>query len=100
MHVGVNFGGAQGLQLFVDGLLASETTDATFGSYDYPCDGDYPCNTSTTKGIMGNSNPWVIGANSMSSQDGQAGPVYLHLGGAVDYVRISSVRRDFSAGAS
>jgi hypothetical protein len=90
MHVGVNFG-AGGLQLFVDGKLATGTqTVHTSG-----CTHAAVCGGSTTGGIDGNANPWVIGASSMSSSEGKAEPVDHHLGGALDEVRISSVTRTF-----
>jgi hypothetical protein len=73
-HVGVCFGNE--LELYIDGTL----TDST----------------STSIGIAGNTNPLVLGGLSWTSPEGAAEPVEYPLHGALDSVRVSSVRRDFS----
>lgn len=88
-HVGVSFGGSQGIKLYVDGTLTNETADIICGT------DTITCGTSVTTGIDGNDNPWVIGASSWNSQEDVSTPVTQPLDGRVDSVRISKVRRSF-----
>jgi len=88
-HVGVNFGGSGGLQLYVDGKLASRTADIVCGT------STTSCGSSTGEGIAGNDNPWVVGGSIWSSSEGTADPVTLPLDGKVDSFRISKARRTF-----
>jgi hypothetical protein len=88
-HVGLNFGAANGLQLFVDGTVATRTDPV-------PCRTG-TCGASGPYGIDGNDNPWVIGALAWGSAEGSATPVGPGLGGAIDHFRVSSVPRDFAA---
>jgi hypothetical protein len=74
-HVGVCFGSVK-LELHVDGQLRDSET--------------------TSVGIAGNKNPLVLGGLSWTSPEGAADPVEYPLVGALDSVRISSARRDFS----
>jgi hypothetical protein len=89
-HIGVNFG-AGALQLFVDGAEATRSDLQR-------CSFDLQCGTSTDNGIAGNDNPWVLGASSGSSDEGQAEPVSASFDGAIDSFRVSSVRRAFESG--
>jgi hypothetical protein len=88
-HVGVNFGGNGGLKLYVDGKLAARTTDIVCGT------STTSCGSSTSNGIAGNDNPWVVGGSIWTSSEGTADPVTLPLNGKVDSFRISKVRRTF-----
>lgn len=90
-YIGINFG-TGGLQLFVDGSEASRTDLQK-------CSFDLQCGTTTNKGIAGNDNPWVLGASSGSSNEGQATPVAASFDGAIDSFRVSSVRRVFGGGS-
>jgi hypothetical protein len=89
-HLGINFGPA-GLELHVNGKRSARKDTIQCAKYNFKC------GEGITTGIAGNSNPWVLGANSWDSTEGQATPVKGPLGGALDSVRISKVRRDFSA---
>ncbi len=74
-HLGINFG-PPGFEVFLDKQKA--------GSKD------------TEIGINGNHNPWVFGALSWKSSDGQADVISAPLRGMIDSVRISKKRRDFA----
>lgn len=94
-HVGINLGPPD-LQMFVDG----EEVAKIGGLIDIPqYDADVDCGASTTLGIQGNSNPWVVGAGARSSTEGKATPVGLPSRVAVDNLRVSKRRRDFDAAA-
>jgi hypothetical protein len=54
------------------------------------------CGESSTGGIQGNENPWLLGAAATSSEEGRATPAHRQLAGAIDSLRISDARRDFS----
>ena len=86
VHVGVNFG-TGGLELWVDGVKSSRKGTVS-------CNG-WVCGSSTESGIAGNTNPWVLGGDSMRSGDGKATPVEHPLRGAIDSFRVSSARRNF-----
>jgi len=89
-HVGVNFGPG-GLALYIDGVEA--TRSETLKS----CTFQLQCGTSGDQGLAGNDNPWVLGASSSGSVEGQATPVVYPFDGAIDSFRVSSVRRAFAA---
>ena len=92
-HIGVNFGGGKPLALYVDGVeqLPSATV-VVADVVSLPCDDvlDY-------QGGFNNDLPWVVGASTMGRAEPPSGPLRLPLGGAIDNLRISNVRRDFSA---
>ena len=88
-HVGVNFGGTAGLQLYIDGALATRTASIICGTDTTTC-GD-----TATKGISGNDNPWVLGAAAWTSDEGLATPVSLPLAGRIDSFRVSKANRSF-----
>jgi hypothetical protein len=91
-HVGVNFGGEKDLELFVNGQLA-DRTDQLGG-----CIGSSPtCGATISAGIADTDNAWVIGAANWQSADGTLDNVVHPFRGSVDEVRLSSIRRDFSA---
>lgn len=80
-HVVVDFGGAGGLALYVDGKP---------GDYQQPSNTDWPCGLTAPTvglGIEGNHNPWVIGAHSFNSGEGLAG-AEDQLVGAIDEFRL------------
>ncbi len=86
LHVAVNFG-APGAELYVNGQRQMGV-----GSF-----GGEACGTNAPAGIAGNANPWAIGANTWFSQEGQSGGVSeKFVGGAVDHIRITSQRHDWS----
>ena len=87
VHVLVNFG-PPGLELFVDGERATRQQPTRFVGFDIPCGTDSP------RGISGNQNPWLLGADSSQSSEGSAEFVRgFLLGGAVDHLVIRSARR-------
>jgi len=58
---------------------------------------DTACSQELSGGIDGNDNPWTVGIGSWSSMEGGLDSLNAPLvGGAVDELRISAVRRDFS----
>ena len=62
-----------------------------------PLLGSIQCGTNGAGGIDGNDNPLVVGAAAWLSGEGSADPVSSHLApAALDHVRLSSIRRDFS----
>ena len=88
-HIGVNFGPG-GLELYVDGDRQRREGFVDLDVFDVPCGGRI------RTGIDGNDNPWVLGARSERSDEGQAEPVEHWLeGAAIDEFRISRARRDF-----
>ena len=87
-RVGINFG-AGGLQLYVDGKRATRTTKLVCGTNEHACGG------SSSGGIAGNENPWVVGASAGTSAEGLATPVTNQLVGAIDNLRISKQRRKY-----
>jgi hypothetical protein len=87
-HLGLNFGSA-GPELWLNGtaLDAPGMLDTVI------------CQTGNAIGINGNTNPWTVGINSGSSEDGTGLPVTQPFDGAMDHLRISAIRRDFSGPA-
>jgi hypothetical protein len=85
--VGFNFG-PQGTALYVDGAQGAGTKFLDFIMA--------PCGTDATGGLTGNDYEFVIGA-SLDRADAASveGLTFFLNGGAVDDVRISSVRRAF-----
>ncbi|MBW2735004.1 MAG: hypothetical protein JRH20_21700 [Deltaproteobacteria bacterium] len=72
VHIGLNFG-PEGLQLFVNHVLAKETLSAPYGGR---CTLRAACGSGALgMGIAGNNNPWVLGADMMMSGTDQATPV-------------------------
>jgi hypothetical protein len=97
LHVGVNFGGAAGLQLFVDGTPATRTGTVIYSKHGVTtCAHEMTCGTNVSGGIDGNSNPWVIGAISFASTEGTTDQISHHLGGTIDALRISATPRSFA----
>jgi len=90
-HVGIVFGPPVA-GLYVDGRRATRTDTITV-----PLLGDLQCGTNGSAGIAGNDNPFVFGAGAWSSAEGSATPLDGYLApAAIDHVRLSSVRRDFT----
>jgi len=96
-HVGINFG-TPGTELWIDNVLQSGggTVDVSFAP------GTLTCGTvDPGAAISGNDFPWVIGASNKASTAGTTDNVEGFLEtSAIDHLRISSARRDFSAGPS
>jgi hypothetical protein len=93
LRIGINFGGSQGLQLWVDGQLANSKGKLSWGTELITC------GTGTTSGIKGNDNPWIVGAHSRDAPEGHSGStshVADTLFGSIDNLRISRVRRDYA----
>lgn len=90
-HVGIVFGPPEA-ELFIDGTRATRT-DSTW----VPLLGSIQCGIDGAGGIDGNDNPLVVGAASWLSREGAADAISSHIApAAIDHVRLSSVRRDFS----
>jgi hypothetical protein len=89
-HVGFNFG-APGSELYVDGQLATRTGDSRVETVVPECGG------TTSEGIAGNEQPWVLGFDTSRVEDELQGLLSHFTGGAVDAFQISAVRRDFRA---
>jgi hypothetical protein len=89
VHVGFNFG-APGSELWVDGKLSLRTGDPRIETIVPECGG------TTTDGIAGNEQPWVLGFDTSRSGDALDGLLQHFDGGALDALQISPVRRDFS----
>jgi hypothetical protein len=79
-HLACLFGGPQGLELYVDGVLRAS-------------------DTGITTGINGNDEPWVFGVRNWASNAGSPTPVDggTHMDGLLDDLRISDVRRRYVA---
>jgi hypothetical protein len=85
--VGFNFG-ASGTALYVDGEVGNGTRFLNFITA--------PCGTDATGGLNPNGYPLVIGASLDRADDARTDELTFFLvGGAVDDVRISNVRRAF-----
>lgn len=93
-EIGVNFGAPQ-VELYVDGQRADNSDVVTLTlSSTYQ---DIPCNPSYAGGIDGNNEPWLLGASATSSDENSVLPTNMPMtGGAIDHLRISSARGDFS----
>jgi hypothetical protein len=92
IRVGANWG-APDLELWIDGVEQSFIGQIPWAStITINCEG-----LVNTDGIDGNDNPWVFGASNGDSVEGTGAPVTLPLtNGAIDHVRISNARRDYS----
>jgi len=86
-HVVANFGPPV-VEIYLDGVLG-ESSDS------HAMDGGVLfCDQKADFGIDGNDNPWVIGASSALSDEGESTPVSgKFVGGRIDNLRISSKRR-------
>lgn len=94
VEIAVNFGPPQ-VELYIDGVRAtsSDTVTPTFNVAQPPA----PCNPSYTGGIDGNNEPWLLGASAAGSEEGSVEPIGGWMtNGAIDHLRISSMRRDFA----
>ena len=89
-HVGINFG-APGVEIWLNGVR-SEDDSASPGPFE--CGQNGPLGLAGTEGE--NDNPWYVGANRYSAPEGEIVEATDPLFGAVDQLRISANRRDFS----
>ena len=90
-HVGVNFGSG-GLALYINGELQSDRVGVAARPFGSSCG-----LSGADPGIAGNDNPWAIGVGTTDSEEGSVRPAWGPIGrGAVDHLRISGARRDFS----
>lgn len=92
-HIGVNFG-AGGLELWLDGEVTLRTdvgqvTDSV-GQLTMQCDGGGTVSLRPADVLE-----WVVGASGIRATASGEWSDFFN-GGAIDYLRISSVRRDFS----
>ena len=87
---GFNFG-APGTELYVDGQLATRTGDPRVETVVPECGG------TTTDGIAGNEQPWVLGYDTSRSGDALDGLIQHFDQGCLDAFSISAARRDFQA---
>ncbi len=92
IHLGINFG-PPAVELYVDGRLA-EWNGA------HVITDEWVCGQSADYGIAGNDLPWVVGRSSLNSDlngDGEYENLQFPATNcAIDHLRISSERRDFS----
>jgi hypothetical protein len=90
VHVGFNFG-PEGNALFVNGDAGERDGSSTiFGLTNQPCGSSNP------SGLSGNDLPWVVGRSAYRSLTPLEGLEQPLLGGAIDNLRISRIRRDFT----
>ncbi len=90
VHVGINFG-PPGLELYIDGEAQDGVGEVFIGMSPTNCvDEDL-----VTVGIAGNTNPLIVGASLSMSMKGMIDEVLPLEDGALDELRVSSVRRDF-----
>jgi hypothetical protein len=90
-RVGVNFGPPRN-ELWIDGQPQAGTGSVRFGATN-----THDCGPVATGGIAGNNNPWVVGASSHGSEEGESEALLAPLTGvSLDHLRISSIRRDYS----
>ena len=89
LHVALDFG-EPGPALAIDGMVAT-STGTRFGNGD--CLGTIGCEGTGAFEPSGNMNPWVLGGDSGSSEEGLAEPVRAFFFGAIDQFRVSQVRR-------
>jgi hypothetical protein len=88
VHLGVNFG-PPAVELYVDGQLAAgEGAHAIIAGWDCGQPGEY--------GIAGNDLPWVVGRSTFRSVGVLETLEFPASGCAIDHLRISSERRDFT----
>jgi hypothetical protein len=91
IHVGINFG-APDLELHIDGVRQPPLdASADVGVASYPCDA-----AAFAVGLASDLD-WTIGSSTLF---GGPTPSNFFVGGRVDELRISSVRRDFSTFAA
>lgn len=91
-RVGVVFGSG-GIQIYINGTRRSRT-----GSYDFGSGTIVRCDGLAETGIAGNFNPFVLGANSGTSDEGSHVGLRLPFTGLqLDQPRLSSVRRDYES---
>jgi hypothetical protein len=92
VFVGVNFGPA-GFDLYVDGDRATRTGSLGFRGNN--CVTPITCGGTTTAGLDGNDNPFVVGAENIA-MPGAADDLDLPLRqGRIDGLRISSQNRTY-----
>jgi len=92
VHIGINLGPPR-VELWMDGEPADRTDPV---SVDMTGVLDLPCGDDEVLGIDGNDNPWVLGTGQYGSMEGVANNTWETLApGAMDHLRIESVRRDF-----
>jgi hypothetical protein len=90
-RVAVNFG-PPGFELLVDGVRQTRTGSVGLGQSG--CTELVACGTSTTTGMDVGTSPWVLGIDAVGADPSTLSPLQQpFLQGAVDEVRISSVRR-------
>jgi hypothetical protein len=88
VHLGVNFG-SPAVELYVEGRLEQWTGT-------HAITGDWLCGQPGAYGIAGNDLPWAIGRTPFQSRSALELLEYPAMGCAIDHLRISSQRRDFS----
>ncbi len=86
-HVAINFGGQAPSELWLNGQLVDEL--GAGNGVSATCQ-------SQVATAMDNVEPWVFGMTTYRSPSGEFAPIYGSFEGAIDSVRISSRRRDYS----
>jgi hypothetical protein len=97
-YVGINFGGtsARPFEVFINGNAVSSTVTAgSVGLGGAGCTQTVPCGGYTTGGLTGNAQPFVFGASMEDADPGMDDNPSAFFTGALDELRISSVRRLF-----
>lgn len=89
-RVGINFG-AGGVELWIDGVRQNRSGALLYREGEWTCfDGTHELN------LIGNANPFVVGAVAIYSGEGTHLPLREPFAGLeVDQLRLSSVRRDY-----
>lgn len=92
VRIGIHFG-TGGVALYINGERRSRA-----GSYEFLAGVTSSCEDPITVGIAGNANPFVLGANMGTSAEGSHLPISQPYEGLqLDHLRLSSVRRDYTA---
>lgn len=89
VHLGVNFGPPE-VELYVGGTRHDWVGTSAISD-------EWRCGQREPWGIAGNDLPWVVGRTSFRSDDALETLEFPAVEGAVDQLRISSERRDFTS---
>lgn len=89
-RVGINLG-AGGVELWIDGVRQNRSGPLFYRGAEWTCFAD-----THELNLVGNANPFVVGAVAIFSDEGSHLPIQQPFAGLeVDQLRLSSVRRDY-----